>query len=188
MKSPKGILLVLAVVAATFLLAAPALASTQLNSYEKQLVNLVNKQRAKHHLPALRVNPKLVDASRAHSTEMGEDKYFDHNSADGELWSKRVIRYGYKRQGYSHWKAGEDIFWGANICSSPYVVMYGDDMKPGGKDKQVCGGMDSAAHRAVILTKAFRDIGVGAVSTDSGYGDVDGTVWFFTMDLGRRTQ
>ena len=46
--------------------------------------------------------------------------------------------------------------------------------------------MKSPAHRAVILTRAFRDIGVGAVKTTDGYGSIDGTVWFFTLDLGRR--
>ena len=41
-------------------------------------------------------------------------------------------------------------------------------------------------HRAVLLTKVFREIGVGAVKIDDGYGNIDGTVWFFTLDLGRR--
>ena len=44
--------------------------------------------------------------------------------------------------------------------------------------------MKSPAHRAVILTKAFRDIGVGAVKTEDGYANIDGAVWFFTLDLG----
>lgn len=174
MKSPKGILIVLAVVVGTLLLAAPALAATQLNSYEKQLVTLVNKERAKRGLAQLRVNGKLVEAARSHSAEMGELKYFAHESASGEAWSSRVIRYGYSRQGYGRWKAGENIYWGANLYSSPVAC--------------VDGWMKSSAHRAVILTKAFRDIGVGAVKTDTGYGDVDGTVWFFTMDVGRRSQ
>ena len=47
--------------------------------------------------------------------------------------------------------------------------------------------MASSTHRAVILTKDFRDMGVGAVSCD-GYGTVDGKVWFFTLDLGRRVK
>jgi uncharacterized protein YkwD len=175
MKSPKGILLVLAIVVATFLLAAPAaLASTQLNSYEKQLVTLINKERAKHGLPQLRVNAKLVDSARGHSAEMGEAKYFNHDSVSGESWSSRIVRYGYSRQGYSYWKAGENLYWGANIYSSPVLCLQ--------------AWMKSSQHRAVVLTKVFRDIGVGAVKTDSGYGDVDGTVWFFTLDLGRRTQ
>jgi uncharacterized protein YkwD len=46
--------------------------------------------------------------------------------------------------------------------------------------------MRSETHRAVILTKAFRDVGVGAVKTEDGYAGIDGVVWFFTLDLGRR--
>ena len=46
--------------------------------------------------------------------------------------------------------------------------------------------MKSPTHRAVLLTRVFRHIGVGAVKTDDGYASVDGTVWFFTLDLGRR--
>lgn len=174
MKSPKGILIVLIVVVGTLLLAAPALAATQLNSYEKQVVTLINKQRAKRGLPQLRVNGKLVEAARGHSTEMGELKYFTHGSASGETWSSRIVRYGYTRQGYSYWKAGENIYFGAGLWSSPVAC--------------VDGWMKSKSHRTVILTRAFRDIGVGAVKTDTGYGDIDGAVWFFTMDVGRRIQ
>ena len=119
---------------------------------------------------------------------MGTRKYFRHNTkAPGdETWSSRIVRYGYTREGCSYWKAGENIFYGAGLYSDPCVVMYGDDLKAGGKDQSVSGWMDSAAHRAVILTRSFRDLGVGAVKTDDGYGDIDGTVWFFTLDLGRR--
>jgi uncharacterized protein YkwD len=174
MKAPKGILIVLAVVAGTLLLAAPASAATQLNQYEKQLVTLVNKERAKRGLASLRVNSKLVGAARGHSSEMGGFKYFDHSSSDGESWSSRVVRYGYTRQGYDYWKAGENIYFGAQLWSSPVAC--------------VDAWMRSKAHRSVLLTRVFRDIGVGAVKTDSGYGSIDGTVWFFTMDVGRRIQ
>jgi uncharacterized protein YkwD len=176
MKSPKGILIVLAVVVCSFFLAAPALASTQLNGYEKQLVSLINKERTKHGLRALRLNAKLIDSARAHSTEMGELKYFGHDSQQprGESWSSRIVRYGYGRQGYSHWKAGENIYWGAQLYSSPVLCFD--------------SWMHSAEHRAVVLTRNFRDLGVGACKTDSGFGNVDGTVWMFTMDVGSRTQ
>jgi len=171
-RPPKSILIVLAVVICSLFSAAPALATVQLNSYEKQVVSLVNKQRAKRGLAKLRVNARLVSAARGHSTEMGEVKYFAHNSANGESWSRRVIRYGYKRSGYSYWKAGENIYWGSSLYSSPVAC--------------VNAWMHSKAHRTVILTKRFRDIGVGAVKTCTGYRGIDGTVWFFTMDVGRR--
>ncbi len=44
--------------------------------------------------------------------------------------------------------------------------------------------MASKPHRAVILTRAFRNVGIGAVKTTSGYKSYDGTVWFFTLDAG----
>jgi len=176
MKSPKGILIVLAVVVCSLFLAAPALASTQLNRYEKQLFSLINKERTKRGLRELRLNARLVNSSRGHSTDMGQSNYFGHDSQNpqGESWSSRIVRYGYSRQGYSYWKAGEDIYWGAQLYSSPVAC--------------VDSWMHSPAHRAVILTKTFRDIGVGAYKTASGYQGVDGAAWVFTMDVGRRRQ
>jgi uncharacterized protein YkwD len=172
MKSPKGILIVLIVVVCSLLLVAPALATTQLNRYEQQLASLINKERAKRGLAKLRVNAKLTQSARGHSAEMGELKYFAHTSPGGENWSSRVVRYGYTRQGYDYWKTGENIYYGAMLYSSPVAC--------------VDAWMRSRSHRNVILTKVFRDLGVGAVKTETGYGDIDGTVWFFTMDIGRR--
>lgn len=174
MRSPRFILILLAVMVGALFLAAPALAGTKLTKYEKQLFTLVNKERAKHHLASLRLNGKLVKASRGHSDEMGEVKYFDHASASGETWSDRVVRYGYAREGYDYWKAGENLYYGANLLSSPVAC--------------VDAWMKSKAHRKVLLTKVFRDVGVGAVKTKTGYGNIDGAVWFFTMDVGRRIQ
>jgi uncharacterized protein YkwD len=176
MKSRNRILIVLTVVVISLFLAAPALATAPLNNYEKQLVSLINKERSQHGLRQVRVNPALVDAARSHSSEMGQLKYFSHDSQDpqGESWSSRICRYGYARQGYGYWKAGEDIYWGASLYSSPVAC--------------VDAWMNSPAHRAVILNKDFRDLGVGAYQTTSGYQGVNGTVWVFTLDMGRRTQ
>lgn len=170
MKRP--IVVILIAVVCSLSLAAPALASTALNSYEKQVLALVNKQRAKHNLAKLWVNTKLVNAARAHSVEMADKKYFSHSSSNGETWSARIIRHGYTKTSCSYWKAGENIYYGSGLYSSPSVV--------------VKAWMASKPHRAVILTKIFRNIGIGAAKTDSGYAKCDGTVWFFTLDLGRR--
>jgi uncharacterized protein YkwD len=176
MKSPKGILIVLAVVVCSLFLAAPALATAQLNSYERQLFSQINKERTKRGLSALRLNAKLVDSARGHSAEMAQLNYFSHDSQNpqGESWSSRIVRYGYDRQGYNCWKVGENIYWGAQLYSSPVICMD--------------SWMKSPAHRAVVLTRTFRDLGVGAYKTDSGFQGVNGPVWVFTMDVGRRTQ
>jgi uncharacterized protein YkwD len=172
LKTPRAVVVILIVIIGTLLLATPALAAVSLNKYEKQLVAEINKQRAKRGLAKLRVNGKLVTAARAHSADMGQLKYFDHDSPNGEKWSSRIVRHGYTRKGCRYWKAGENLYYGAGLYSSPYVV--------------VDQWMRSKAHRAVIMTKVFRDVGVGAVKTNDGYAGIDGVVWFFTLDLGRR--
>lgn len=172
MKLHKSMIIVLIAIVCTLLLAAPALAATPLSSYEKQVAALVNKQRAKFGLPQLRVHSKLVEAARVHSADMGQRKYFQHDSPSGETWSSRIVRCGYTRKGFRYWKAGENIYYGSGLYSSPLAV--------------VRAWMKSPAHRAVILTKVFRDMGVGAVKTTDGFGGIDGTVWLFTLDVGRR--
>ena len=175
MKTRCGIVILLLALAAVLFASLPAAASAgvSLNSYEKQLLKCINHERTSRHLAKLRVNAKLVNAARSHSADMGEKQYFDHNSPSGETWSRRIVRHGYTREGYRTWKAGENIAWGAGLYSSPVAIV---DL-----------WMKSSMHRAVILAKDFRDLGVGAVSCN-GYGSVDGPVWFFTLDLGRRTK
>jgi uncharacterized protein YkwD len=176
MKSPKSLLIVLAVIVAGLFLATPALADVQLNAYEKQIVALINKERGDRGLHAVRVNAKLVAAAGAHSAEMGRLDYFSHSSLQptGETWSSRIVRYGYGRSGYSNWSAGEDIYWGASLFSSPVAC--------------VNAWMASSQHRAVILNRTFRDIGVGAYKTDAGFRGASGIVWVFTLDMGHRAR
>ena len=175
MKSRCGIALLLIAVAALLIAAIPAVssASTQLSTYEQQLVKYVNQERAKAGLGKLHVSAKLVDSARAHSTDMGALQYFDHDSPSGETWSQRILSHGYTREGYKTWKTGENIAWGSGLYSSPVAI--------------VDSWMNSPMHRAVILAKDFRDVGVGAVSCN-GYASIDGMVWFFTLDLGRRAR
>jgi uncharacterized protein YkwD len=174
MKTRTGIIILLIAMVCALSLATPALASTTLNSYEKQLFAQVNKVRANHGLSQLRLNSRLVAAARAHTADMAERKYLEHDTAapNAEAWDARIIRFGYAQKGCSYWKVGENIYYGAGIYSSPVAV--------------VDAWMKSPAHRAVLLTKVFRNIGVGAVKTTDGYKSIDGTVWFFTLDLGRR--
>jgi uncharacterized protein YkwD len=151
-----------ALLLATIPAASPALT---LNTYEQQLVKAINQKRVKHHLAKVRVRASLVTAAQSHSTEMGEQQYFAHNSPAGECWSARLVRCGYIRTGYSFWKAGEDIFKTSGIYAAfPQTA--------------VSAWMKSPAHRKVILTRQFRDIGVGAVMC--------GDTKYVTLDLGRR--
>jgi len=172
MKTKVALFLTVAVLATLVILPATASASITLTPKEKRVVALINKIRANRDLPKLWVKPCLVRAARTHSAEMGEEQYFDHDSANGESFARRLIRNGYKRSGFSFWKVGENIAWGSGLYSTPEVI--------------VDNWMHSKAHKAVILTKCFRNIGIGVTVCDEGYGDCSDPVTFFTLDLGRR--
>lgn len=166
--------LALVIFAALFLVGAPATASASvtLNGYEKQILSLINAERSERGLAKVSVNATLTKAARAHSREMGDKQYFSHNSYNGESFSKRLIRFGYTYKGYRYWKVGETIYWGSGLYASPVNV--------------VDQWMRSSTHRAVILTKVFRNVGIGAVKCEEGYKSCDEDAWFYTLDLGRR--
>jgi uncharacterized protein YkwD len=169
-----AVIVLLLAVAILYCVTLPSVApaAVTLSEYETQVLALVNKERTDRHLAKLTINAKLTTAARSHSTEMGVMQYFAHDSASGEKWSQRIIRFGYTSKGYNYWKAGETIFWGAGLYSSPVNV--------------VDSWMASPAHKKAILTKVFRQAGVGAVRSVGGYGEVTDDVWFFTLDMGRR--
>jgi len=151
-----------ALLLATVPAASPALT---LSSYEQDLVQAINQQRAKHGLVKVSVHAVLVTAARGHSTDMAQQQYFQHDSASGECWSSRLIRYGYKKSGYTYWKTGENIFKVSGLMAAfPQTA--------------VSAWMKSPMHRQVILTARFRDIGVGAA--------MSGGTKYVTLDLGRR--
>ncbi len=162
----------LAAFAALVVLPATASAQLTLTAKEKKVVALINQIRAERGLAKLSVKPCLVRAARNHSKEMGALQYFAHESADGEAFGARLIRFGYERTGFRFWKVGENIAYGSGLYSTPEVV--------------VDNWMHSQAHRAVILTKCFRNIGIGVKRCDDGFDGCSDPVFFFTLDLGRR--
>ena len=151
---------------------APAAAATiRATNTEKQVLALVNHVRATHGMARLNIVPSLERASRAHSREMLGRQYFSHASYSGASFSSRLIRSGYTTAGYSNWTAGENIAYGWHSSGSPKAI--------------VAAWMRSAPHRAVILTRRFRNAGVGRAS-----GTFKGTagVVFFTLDCGARSR
>jgi uncharacterized protein YkwD len=164
-KALVGIILAVLVV----FVAAPVASARNLTPNEKALLALVNKERARHNLPALRVNAKLETASRAHSREMIAKDYFSHSSASGEVFSKRLIRFGYTQNNCTYWCVGENIAKGVEIGATPQAIFL--------------AWMASPTHKAIILTKKFRDCGIGQAT-----GDFNGTAGttVFTLDVGKR--
>lgn len=116
-------------------------ASTSVTAYEKEVVRLVNAERAKEGLSALEYDWQLSRVARYKSEDMQKNNYFSHTS----------LTYGspfnmMKSFGITYRTAGENI---AKGYRTPAAV--------------VDGWMNSPGHRANILNSSFTHIGVGYV-------------------------
>ncbi|NRF06023.1 hypothetical protein HRF57_14280 [Bacillus safensis] len=118
-------------------------ADSSLNAFEKEVVELTNKERAKQGLKALSVDSKLSKSARAKSQDMKDKNYFSHTSPTyGSPFDQM------KQFGITYKSAGENIAQGQK---SPQEV--------------VTAWMNSEGHRANILNKSYTHIGVGYVKS-----------------------
>jgi uncharacterized protein YkwD len=110
------------------------------------LLCLHNQVRAQHGLPALKDNLKLRKAATGHSSDMVDQGYFDHTDPDGETFVDRILGAGYAKK-TDGWTLGENLAWGTGDLSTANGVMN--------------AWMNSAGHRANILKRSYKEIGVG---------------------------
>jgi uncharacterized protein YkwD len=128
---------------------------------------LLNRERARHGLRALRSNRRLVVSAARHSQDMVERGYFSHETPGGTTFVARILASGYARSaGFG--MLGENIAWGTGPLGTPAGI--------------VRAWMNSPGHRANILRRAFRDIGVGIASGVPAPGDWTGAT--YTTDFG----
>jgi uncharacterized protein YkwD len=132
---------------------------------EDAIVCLTNQERAAAGLPALTKSQALHNAAVAHSRDMAEHDYFAHDSRSGGSPKGRMASAGYGGAKSS----GENIAYGTRVTARQIVQMW----------------MNDAPHRANILNRSFRNIGVGAATGRPDGPDTadDGT---FTEDFGSR--
>ncbi len=140
-----------------------------LTTTEYRSLYLHNQARARSGLPGFCVHPSLQNAARAHSAEMISKDYFSHNSYNKKTFSNRLKRYGYTPLPNRYWTVGENIAYNSTSGTAS-------------ADKVQSQWMNSTGHRANILNKNFRQIGIGAV-----YGNYKGyNVTMWTADFGMR--
>ena len=102
------------------------------------IVHLTNVARVAHGCRPLKQSSHLERAAQAHANDMASKHYFAHNSANGTLWWKRIMHYGYSDPG------GENIARGFASTSSV-----------------VTAWLHSPEHRRNIMNCQFKRIGVG---------------------------
>jgi len=167
--------LALAVLIAAALLAESALASSRsersLQTLNRQVLAAVNRFRAAHGLMALRESSQLDRSARQHSLEMGRLGYFAHSSANGTAFWQRIRHY-YPARGHSYWSAGENLVWASPSLSAGSAMRL---------------WIGSPPHRANLLSRQWRQIGISAVAVVRAGGVYGGRrVAIITTDFGVR--
>lgn len=115
-------------------------------SFQNQVIQLVNEQRAANGLKPLTANTQLTNTATLKSQDMAKLNYFDHTSPTyGSPFDMM------KKYGISYRTAGENIAMGQ---TTPAQVMQ--------------GWMNSPGHRANILNASFTQIGVGIAKNAQG--------------------
>ncbi len=120
---------------------APYLTTQQART---SVVCLINKKRAHNHAKPVHENALLDAAAQGHTDAMTTQNFFSHEG-DGTPAS-RASTAGYMA-GARAWGVGEDLFWGADKRSTPSAT--------------VNAWMHSAVHRSVMLSRSYRQVGVG---------------------------
>ncbi|MGI6730930.1 MAG: CAP domain-containing protein [Anaerovoracaceae bacterium] len=125
---------------------APAKSAANIGSYEQQVVDLVNSERAKVGLPALKMNTKLAGVAEKKAEDLRDNNYFAHNSPTYGSPFDMMRQFG-----VTYTTAGENIARGQK---TPAAVMN--------------GWMNSQGHKENILNSNFTEIGVGYVTDSNG--------------------
>ena len=116
------------------------------NTYESQVLKIVNAERAKKGIKALTLASDVSNCARVKSEDMRDRKYFSHQSPVYGNPFEMLKHFGIKYK-----TAGENIAKGQK---SPEAVMN--------------AWMNSEGHRKNILNANFKEIGIGYVSDSKG--------------------
>lgn len=109
---------------------------------------LHNNERKARGLRPLRINARLNRAALGHSRAMVARKFFAHDAPGGGNVVTRARRAGYiPRSG--RWTVGENLAFGSGPLGAPGKIME--------------AWMNSPGHRANVLTRSFKEVGIGVV-------------------------
>jgi uncharacterized protein YkwD len=122
----------------------PTTADTAL--VDRATLCLIDQLRAAYRLRPLRSNRELQAVAGEQATGMVREDYFGDNSPSGQTSATLIAVLPYGAHA-SRLATGQNLGWGTRSAATPAGI--------------VTAWMHSPPHREVILTSAFRDIGVG---------------------------
>jgi uncharacterized protein YkwD len=125
----------------------------------RALVAEVNGTRRTRGLRPLTYSARLTNAATAHAHALATAGQFTHSwPTTGRLFSS-WIRGFYPARGFRAWSAGENLLWASPGFTPPGAVQQ---------------WLDSPTHRRVLLSRSWRELGVGVVSAVAAPGAYGG--------------
>lgn len=138
---------------------------------EREVLREVNRVRTSRGLKPLRPASGLSSAAAAHSRSMVLNGFFAHTSLDGTPFHDRVRRH-YTSRGWATWSVGETLLANSGPTDAGTIV---------------AAWLRSSPHREILLTSAWRDVGIGILYRTSAPGTFGGTeTLVVTADFGLR--
>jgi uncharacterized protein YkwD len=132
------------------------------------IVCLHNQIRGQRGLGTLKGNTRLRKAAEGHSADMVRKGFFEHTTPSGTTMVDRILRARFVRPS-DGWLLGENLAWGTGALATPRGA--------------VDAWMNSPAHRANVLKRGYREVGVG-IALGIPTGDDPGVT--YTVDFGTR--
>jgi len=126
----------------------------------------INRERRGRGLRPVSSHPRLTAAARRYARAMVRLRFFSHTSPGGGTLLDRLRAAGY---GGRRVAAGEALAWAQGRRATPRAI--------------VRAWMDSPPHRAVLLGRGYRDVGIG-VALGSPHGSAMGASATYTADFG----
>ena len=125
------------------------------NSLERQMLGLINEERAARGLNPLQLELRLNDAAEDHSRWMINVDKFSHTGAGGSSHTERMRDANFDLSG--NWRSAENIAW-QSVRGQPGLSDDVEDLHQ--------SLMNSPGHRANILNPSLEFIGIGIETGD----------------------
>lgn len=127
------------------------------DTFDQQILDLVNQERAKIGADPLSINEQLDQAADLHSQDQASMDNMTHTGSNGSDLGMRI-----QGEGYQFSTAAENV---SQVALDAETVMYGGQ---GFNNIGIVGWMESEGHRDNILNPNLQEIGIGYAVAEDG--------------------
>lgn len=139
---------------------------------EPAIAAAVNSLRRRRGLRPLRVAAPLVRAGDLHARALAVAGLFTHDWPGGRPFSRWIPGF-YAQAGYRRWSAGENLLWSTGPFAASAAPRF---------------WLASPTHRRLLLTRSWREIGIGVVHATRAPGAYGGQdVYVVAAEFGARS-